>query len=335
MSLAKTVSAWMSHHHPPWVIESGVVGVSGGADSVALTRLLLEAGAKFTIAHINHRLRGIESDGDQRFVADLAMQLGVDVECRCCPVSAEGNLEANARSLRYVAFIDIAKSRGATWIATGHTADDQAETVLFRLLRGTGLTGLRGIVPKRMLGEIALLRPLLHAKRSELLAFLAERDQNYRTDSTNADFAFSRNRIRHELLPMLRDFRPSVDAHLVQLAEQAAEWNEMIDGQTSYLLGDVELARADRSVVLSGTKIDGFDEPTTSRILRMIWQREGWPLGRMSREHWQRAAKAAQIEGSPVQFPGNVRVRRIGPAVQLWCESSLLPAREELGDEGS
>src|SRR5580698_9561321 len=129
----------------------GVVAVSGGADSIALLRALqsVQPGT-LTVAHLNHQLRGSESDGDEAFVRELVVQIGIPCRVKVVDVATKAtgeNLEATARQLRYDFFSEVAAEVGASWIATGHTADDQAETIMHRLIRGTGLQGLRGIQP--------------------------------------------------------------------------------------------------------------------------------------------------------------------------------------------
>jgi tRNA(Ile)-lysidine synthase len=130
----------------------GVVAVSGGADSVALLRALCACGVPLVAAHVNHRLRGADSDADEAFVRELCAQLGVECRVKAVDVSALAagdNLESTARRVRYEFFAEVAAEVGAAWIATAHTADDQAETVLHRLIRGTGLQGLRGIAAEK------------------------------------------------------------------------------------------------------------------------------------------------------------------------------------------
>jgi tRNA(Ile)-lysidine synthase len=235
--------------------------VSGGADSVALLHLLLELrsdlGVVLSVAHVNHKLRGEESNADQRFVAELANQH--DLEFHTCDAPVEGNnhsgIEAAARELRYSFFrrlaaesaldagelsgIERGRHRGsqhggqlrptktALKIATAHTLDDQAETVLLRIFRGSGIRGLSGIHPRivfaeqgRAFGEI--IRPLLGLRRTALLEFLRERGQSWREDSSNRDVAFLRNRVRHRLLPMIaQDFGEAAIEHMAELAEIA------------------------------------------------------------------------------------------------------------------
>ncbi len=219
--------------------------VSGGADSVALLCLLLELRAELgivlSVAHVNHKLRGEESDEDERFVAELARQHGLELHVSEAPVSgsrrSEGGseigsgvisrIEAAARELRYGFFRQLAREGRVTKIATAHTLDDQAETVLLRIFRGTGIRGLSGIHPRiifeeqgRAFGEV--LRPLLGFRRAALQKFLHEWDQSWREDSSNRDLAFLRNRVRHRLLPMIgEEFGEAAIEHMGELAEIA------------------------------------------------------------------------------------------------------------------
>src|SRR6516165_2210826 len=209
--------------------EPGVVAVSGGPDSVALLRLLLvlhKSGSigTLTVAHLNHQLRDAASDVDEDFVRCLATNLGLPFRGQRINVAelarARGeNLEGTARQVRYDWLTEIARREGARWVATGHTADDQAETVLHRLVRGTGLQGLSGIPPSRELAPgIELIRPLLNTTRAEVLSYLKDIRQSFCTDASNTDLSFTRNRIRQELLPALaRDFNPEIVSVLCRL----------------------------------------------------------------------------------------------------------------------
>ena len=191
-----------------------IVAVSGGADSVCLLHVLKELfpEAVAGVAHFNHKWRAEASDEDEQFVAQMARPLPF---FRGEGVPAPGNLEQNARRARLAFF----KSLGAT-VALGHTRDDQAETVLFRFLRGSGLTGLSGIAP----AANGIIRPLLEVTRAEVEQYLRARNIPWREDSTNADRSFARNRIRHELLPQLaRDWNPNITDALANLADLAYE----------------------------------------------------------------------------------------------------------------
>jgi tRNA(Ile)-lysidine synthase len=205
------------------------VAVSGGADSVALLLILgaIAARARWRVAgviHVNHGLRGVESDEDEAFVRALARRLSLPCEVAHVDVRARArdrhqSIEAAARDLRYAAFADAASALGATLVATGHTRDDQAETVLLRLLRGAGSRGLGGIRPKR--GRY--VRPLIDCRRGDLRAFLAAAGEPFREDASNADLAIARNRVRHALLPILDRDWPGAIRALARAAELAAD----------------------------------------------------------------------------------------------------------------
>ena len=206
------------------------VAVSGGPDSVLLLHLMRayaeRAALLISAVHFNHHLRGAESDGDEGFVREMAASLGIN----CLVGGAEvgriarqrgRNLEATARELRYRYFFSLVDQGQLDRVATAHTANDQAETVLMRLLRGAGTRGLGGIHPV-LDGKV--VRPFLGLTRAEVMAELAARGLGYRTDSSNLDTRFRRNKIRSELLPLLtREYNPEVVPLLNQLAERARD----------------------------------------------------------------------------------------------------------------
>jgi tRNA(Ile)-lysidine synthase len=303
----------------------GVVAVSGGADSVALVRGLLECGlGPLTVTHLNHQLRGAESDADEAFVLDLARELGVDYRATRIDVAALANgenLEAVARRVRYDFFDEIAGGVRAKWIATGHTADDQAETVLHRMIRGTGLQGLRGIAqtkgPAAAIVGPRIVRPLLTVTRAEVLEYLESLGQPYRTDSSNADPRFTRNRIRAKLLPLLRTFNPEVAAMLARLAEQAEEAFDILAVGASELLARAELPRGGGVVVLDAATLTAAHPYHVREAVRLIWQREGWSTDRMTFDHWNRLVGVARGELPAADFPGGVTARHAGRVVQI------------------
>jgi len=294
---------------------AGVVAVSGGADSVALLHATAACGFALTVAHVNHQLRGAESDADEEFVRDLAAKLGVGFRSTCIDVrSAGGNLEATARRLRYEWLNAVAAEVGAAWIATGHTANDQAETVLHRLLRGTGLQGLRGIArakPQAVRGP-TLVRPLLDVSRNEILDYLGALSQPFCTDSSNSDPRFTRNRIRAELLPLIETFNPEAVGALGSLAEQADEAHAFIEQHARELLLRAEKPRADDTIILDYSTLTSVPPLLIRSALRLIWEREGWRMGEMNHSHWTAAAMLADRD-----FPGGVTLRVVGRVVQL------------------
>ena len=318
--------------HGPELKGPGLVAVSGGPDSIALLRVLLtvRGGDGLTVAHLNHALRGPESDDDQAFVHKLHASLSqthlglllrstrIDIPARA---RAEGeSVELMARLCRYDWLQQVAREQKAGWIATGHTADDQAETVLHRLLRGTGLKGLCGIPARReVLPGLFLVRPLLKVRRSEVMAYLDGLRQDFREDSSNKNLGFTRNRIRHELLPHLATrYNPAIVTVLCRLADQALEVQAEQERQAAALLRDAELPRAGSVVVFDVKSMVGQPAHLVREMFRLVWLREGWPQGALGFDDWDRiAALVGQGEGSVVQLAGEVQVRRRGKVIQL------------------
>ena len=207
-----------------------VVGLSGGADSVALFTVLLDLRFPLVAAHCNFHLRGAESDRDARFVADLCRSRGValrraDFSTAAAARTAGVSVEMQARAERYRFFDEVMRAEGAQAIAVAHHRDDNAETLLLNLVRGTGVRGLAAMTWK----SGSVVRPLLGVARRDVENFLRARGQAWMTDSTNADTAFRRNKLRHEVLPLLRELNPSVDATLAATAGRLAEAVELCD----------------------------------------------------------------------------------------------------------
>jgi len=165
--------------------------------------------------------------------------------------------------------------------------------------------------------SLSLLRPLLGVTRAELLAHLGDLGQPFRTDSSNSDLRFTRNRIRAELLPLLRSFNPGVVDVLGRLAAQAEETAAWIDEETRKLLSDVELPRAADMIVLDGEKLSAAGEVRTRAAVRFLWDRERWPANGMTAAHWRRATAVALGTHAAADFPDGVHVRRAGKVVQL------------------
>jgi len=321
----KLAAAW-----PPkrWADVPTVVAVSGGADSVALLAALRRLAAPATVgnlivAHLNHRLRGDESDGDEAFVIDVAKRLGVRCETRRLDVAAAAaargvGLEEAARDARYEFFLDVARRYGARYVVTAHTLDDQAETVLLRILRGTGLAGLAGIPRVRPLadGSLGLVRPLLAMRRGEVLDYLAALGQEYRTDSSNAEPDYTRNRVRNDLLPQLaREFNPRIVEALTALAAQAGELREALTPIVDRLLVAAEFTATDAGFTLSCAAPAGEPRHLVRETLVAAWTRSGLPLQAMGYEEWN--ALADFVTGAPAKrmFPGGVAVERSGDRV--------------------
>jgi tRNA(Ile)-lysidine synthase len=202
-----------------------LVMVSGGPDSVALLRVLVELGSQPVVLHVDHGLRGEESRKDAEFVRELCARLGVPCEVRRLEVEG-GNLQDEARRGRYRIAEELAEASGLSAIATGHTADDVAETVLMNLARGAGLRGLSGIPPVRE----RVVRPLIRQSRREILRYLERLDQPYRTDRSNLAPKYARNRVRLEILPVLEELYPGAVDNIARGAALLREDLEVLEG---------------------------------------------------------------------------------------------------------
>ena len=240
MSMQKKIQIFMEQYH---MIEHGdhvVAGVSGGADSVCLLlvleRLRKSRGFSLSAVHVEHGIRGAESLQDAEFVRELCERLQVPLRTFSVDAPARAqerrqSLEEAARELRYECFYEACRELGASRLAVAHHGDDCAETMLFHLSRGTGIRGLCGIVPVRYVAEqnVDLIRPLLCMTRDEIEDFLQKEQQKFRTDSTNADQNMSRNRIRSQVLPQLRQINLAAVPHMVRTAGYMEEVCDYID----------------------------------------------------------------------------------------------------------
>ena len=272
--------------------ESIVVGVSGGADSVCLLHILAkwqnEVDIKLHVAHLNHRLRGAESDGDAEYVANLAASLDVPVIVGKRDVAdyrskRNCSVEEAARELRYNFLAKVASDAGARWVAIGHTRDDQVETILMHILRGTGISGLCGLEPcspfpfchselKAQNLGLVVIRPLLDITRQETLSYCQEHQLRPRFDSSNLSLSFLRNRLRLELLPSLRKYNASVDQALLRLAKIAKDDSSFIEQQALQLWDEV--SRQEKEVIyLDRKKFGSLPVALQSRLIRLALDR--------------------------------------------------------------
>ena len=252
-----------------------LVALSGGADSVALLLLLKEAGFNVHAAHCNFCLRGAESDRDEAFCVSLCQQLDIELHrahfsTRMYAELHKVSIEMAARELRYRWFEQLREDMGAAGVCVAHHRDDSVETVLLNLVRGTGLRGMTGIQPRN--GSI--LRPLLCVSRAEIEAFLSERRQKYVTDSTNLETDVLRNKVRLQVLPLLRELNPAVSENIQRTAENLVEAQEVLDAilanyNSSNILELSELDKYGSSeyVVFEWLKNYGFNGSQVRQIL--------------------------------------------------------------------
>lgn len=296
-----------------------LLGVSGGPDSVALLHLLWRLREAWrlglAVVHVDHQLRP-ESGGDAAFVEAFAGQLGVPVTVVRRDLGSEPghglSLEDHARRIRYAAFQEVAARQRATHLALAHTADDQAETVLMRLLRGSGLAGAAGIPVTRPLGEVTIIRPLLRVWRQEILAYLREHRLSSRQDATNADRRFVRNRIRHELIPLLeREYNPQIKVLLTQFAQlcqaDAAFLSELARRSWKRLVKPHNGALAIRCEGLIGQP-----KALQRQLIRLAIQSLQGDLAGFEFRHWLQIERLVtdRPAGTILDLPGQVRLER-------------------------
>ncbi len=298
--------------------ERVAVAVSGGADSVALLSAMAacraETGMVVSAVHVHHGLRGAEADGDAQFVADLAKQLELPLRVERGDVAMLAatrgqGIEEAARALRYRVFHELLASREVDAVATAHTLDDQAETVLLKLLRGAWTEGLGGIAPVvASAGGGRIVRPLLEVTRAEIVAYLEARGQPWREDTTNLEQTFTRNRVRHTLLPQLRDFQPRIAEHLARMAavarDEEAWW-------------DRELARVMPGVVLPGRPVRGGGRANSTRPGEAELSMELERLRAMHPALQRRVLRAAAEQlGASLNFDQTEALRSLAVAAQ-------------------
>ena len=305
------------------VPDSILLALSGGADSVALLYALGELGPHFgyrlVAAHLNHRLRGEESDRDEAFVRDLCSTLGVELIAEQANDldPAAPNLEERAREARWTFLAAAAERIGASRIATAHHADDQAETVMLRMLRGAGAAGLAAMAATRQLGEagVTIMRPMLGVWRREILRYLDSIGARYVSDSSNANRSFLRNRIRIELLPALEsDYAAGVRRRLAALA---AEMRDLDDFVTSAARTELGLRLHER---IPGGPLDlldlngfaGLPPALAAAVLREFLAARIWNLRRLSRRHIDdlRRLCLADSPSATLDLPGGWRAER-------------------------
>lgn len=277
-----------------------VIGVSGGCDSTALVRGLEqlappEMRRRLIIAHAEHDLRE-DAAADRTFVAELASRLGMPFEARQIavrrPDGRRDGTEARARRLRYGFLQDVAREHGARYVLIAHTADDQAETILHRALRGTGLAGLAGMRAARSLTVgVSLLRPMLGLARSSARGFLEQLEQPWREDSSNANTRYARNFLRHTVLQACAAGPyPAASAALVRLGELAAGAAATVEAAALHLLAAHSHRHADGGVLIRAEHLATLPRQLRAELFVTLWRREGWPEQDMTARHYGRLA---------------------------------------------
>jgi len=281
-----------------------LAGVSGGADSTALLFALHELGYKLAVAHLNHGLRGTESDQDEQFVRDLANRLALPFFSQAAAIrEAAGNVEAAGRQARRNFFESLARDHGFNKVALAHNREDRVETFLLHLMRGAGSEGLVSMAPV----SGATVRPLIESSRPEIEAFLTELGQSWRTDRTNLDMSFARNRMRLEVLPRLTSL------FNVQLPDSLTRTITLLEEEDHWMNGVAEVWLNEHpGVGLDVTELRALPPALVRRLIRLMLRRAGWDLTDVTFDHIEavRGLLEDGKSGKSIQLPRRLVVRR-------------------------
>lgn len=304
-----------------------LLALSGGADSTALLRAAVECAVplelKLHAAHLDHGLRGAAAREDAHWLTALchACHVPLDLEQIDVPahaVAAGLGIEEAARGVRYDFLDRTAVARDCPVLLVAHTADDLSETVLHNLLRGTGLSGLKGIPRERRLSRGTLLmRPLLKVTRREIEEYLDDLGQDYRDDSTNTDLELTRNRLRHQLLPSLREnYNPQVDRALRQLAAQAESAQEAVQFAARELAQRTQATPPGTDWGVAWWDLQRHPRHLLREMFVVIWSERRWPRQGMTFVHWERLVELL-MAGGREHFPGQIEAAREGRLLVL------------------
>ncbi len=319
-----------------------VVACSGGPDSTALLHALhalrSSLDLKLHVAHLNHDFRGQEAEDDAAFVGNVAEKLGLDSTVdEADPIAYQrergiSSFEEAAREVRYRFLTNLALSIDADAIALGHTADDQAETILMHIIRGTGLPGLRGMQELTPWSDIprgrtsTLFRPLLKATREETRAYCLDLNIPFREDSTNRCLRFTRNRIRLQLLPVLREYNPQVSQALVRIGRAAAASSEFLDEQLDAHWPEITLINRE-SVTLKTSYLRKLHPTLRAMALRRAFAQASGSIRRLSESHVRSMLALAQAPaGKTVHLPGGLAMQSTNDWLNIGpLENSATP----------
>ncbi len=301
-----------------------LLAVSGGADSTALLNTVwaLKAegvlGGELLCAHINHQIRGAEADLDEKFAARQARELNLEITTKRVntPRFARRNklsVETAGRKLRIETLLDIAREKNCEYIATAHQKNDNAETILQRLARGTGFRGLGGIWPIRKFDDdVFFVRPLLCVSRNEIIKYLNERNLKWRRDKTNADCRYRRNYIRHRLLPQLqKQSRGSVVEQLSELAESARRFHSFVGSRVDKVWSRLAVCGGGK-ITLDLREFSELSDPVRVEALRRSLVTLGSGERDLTYEHFKRILEMAQqnVSGRKIELAGGYSVQR-------------------------
>lgn len=320
-----------------WRNTTTIVAVSGGADSIALLHALarLDKCAKssnLVVAHVNHGTRGESSEADANFVRVEAEKLSLPfylgsrrtVQDSTTQNSTTHSSESSLREFRYRCLREAAQQHGARYLVTGHTLDDQIETVLFRVFRGTGLRGLTGIPAFRKLGDqLTLVRPMLSVTRAETQAYVDAIGRSHRVDASNEDSQYTRNFLRNELMPLAREKFPDIDRAIARLSEAAVDQRNSMPEMVAAAgerITNVESKGRETEMQIDCRALVAFPAPVIIDALIDQWDQLGWPRGEINRATWIQIAqliRSTDTQRQVINLPGNLRAEREGSLLTI------------------
>lgn len=297
-----------------------LVACSGGPDSVFLLHALVKLKRKLALGNIavcnlDHGLRGKESEEDSLFVRKLSESLGLDFHYKKVDLKNDKpkklSVEESGRLERYSFFRDIADKTRSNVIATGHTLDDQAETVIMRLIKGASLKGMVGVSPLRRDGDLKIVRPMIEIEKEEIMKYLDWHSLTYRTDRSNLEDVYFRNIVRHRIIPYLEEYNPRLKRVLFNLAEHLREDFEFISEAKA---GIYNRARSPKAEVREISLVDIIIQPKALRkeILRDLLEAAGGEIKKLSFRHWKEMDSLIthKERGKSVDLPGGIRITR-------------------------
>lgn len=333
--LKKKIEATIDQYQMLTPKEHVLAAVSGGPDSTALACILQSLSKKYRftleIAHLNHLLRGDEADKDEQFVKNLAKTLKLPIHVQRQDVKSHAkthrqSIETAGRNLRYAFFKHLVRDHGYTRVATGHTLDDNAEQVLMNMLRGTGSKGLSGIPPVR---QNLYIRPVIQTSKKQLMELLEINSQNFRTDSSNTDPVYLRNRIRNHLVPLLEsEYNPEIVTGLNRLSQVMNLQEDFLEQETRQAFDScLESAEPD-SIVFSKQDLADLHPALLNRVLRKAVKILKKNLNRIALVHMTNMIHFCFKAGSgqSLDLPGQIRIYKTKDCIELKKEAS--PLRE-------
>ena len=335
--MLKKTAAYMKQQHMGTAGEKIVLGLSGGMDSVCLFHVLYDLGYDLEAVHVNHGIRGAEADRDEAFVKELCMQYGVPVHCFCFDIPAiskEKHLteEEAGRMVRRQVFEEVARQLGGARIALAHHGNDRAETFLFHLSRGTGVKGLGTMKPV----DGDYIRPLLWAQRSDIEAYVAKQGYGFVEDSTNQGTDYTRNKIRHEILPLLETINPKSTVHICSAAEKLSAVSAFIDREAEKLCRLSAVFFEKEVHILKFAFLQG-DEVLRVPVLQKCVEYLTGSLANITEEHWNRVLELFEMQtGREIQLPCRLSTVRTYEGIRIFFrEDSCALEPVEITGEGT